>query len=162
MFLLHPSLKHQTHDSRTWSIREWKELARILGEVGNVVVAFRGDGQGERVAAQDIIAGEPTYNARFALGVTLRERAEYACAATISIARDSGPMHVAAAARSPEGAARVIGLFSVMSPDTWTPRSEAFRSLGQWPLPLELCVTPKEVAVAAANWLRELKRGNSG
>jgi hypothetical protein len=61
-------------------------------------------------------------------------------------------MHVVAAAVGPRGRPRVIGLLSVMNPDTWKPLSENLDLLGEWPRPLERCVTSDEVAVRAAHY----------
>jgi|GEM_PF-4533314 len=149
IYLLLPGLKHGSWDRRTWNVTKWKELVRILAEVGVVIVGCDADEVG---AGKDIIAGEPTYNWRFVKKLTLQEIASWACSATVCIARDSGPMHVAAAAVGPQGYARVLGLFSVMCPDTWSPLSDNFKGLGRWPLPLEPYITPDEVALQATQW----------
>jgi hypothetical protein len=155
VFLLYPGLKHGVQDRRTWGIDKWRELVRILGEVGVVIVACDArdvaEARAEANAAQEIVAGEQTYNWRFAKKLPLKKLSAWACASTVCVARDSGPMHVAAASVGPKGPARVLGLFSVMCPGTWRPLSDNFEGMGQWPLPLEPYVTPDEVAVQATH-----------
>jgi glycosyl transferase family 9 (putative heptosyltransferase) len=158
VFLLQPGLKANVHDRRTWNSDKWKELVRILGEVGVVIVACdkreTPDAKAEQLAAYGIAVadGVQTYNWRFDKRLSPRELAAWACASSVCVVRDSGPMHVCAAAIGPKERARVLGLFSVMCPDTWRPLSASFKGLGQWPLPLEPYVTPDRVAVEATHW----------
>ncbi len=156
VFLLQPGLQQRMVDKRTWSVEKWKELSQILGEVGVVIVGCdardKEESKLERAAAQEIVTGDQTYNWRFARRLKLKELAAWACAATVCIARDSGPMHVAAAAVGPRGRARVLRLFSVMCPGTWNPLSDSFKGLGRWPLPLDPYITPADAAVQATHW----------
>lgn len=149
LFLVSPSLG-QEEDRRTWLLGTWRRLAYLLGNVGPVIVAYKPDDRFERRGAEEVVLGEPSFWPRFAIGLTLRDLAVLACASTACVARDSGPMHVAAAAASPVGRASVIGLVSVFNPETWRPLSDDFEAMGRWPLPLEDCVRPEEVAVRAA------------
>ena len=154
VFLLQPGLQKGLVDKRTWTVEKWKELAQILGEVGVVIVACdaRDTAEAERAAAKEIVTGDQTYNWRFARRLKLKELAAWACASTVCIARDSGPMHVASAAVGPRARAPVVGLFSVMCPDTWRPLSDSFKGLGRWPLPLDPYITPADAAVEATHW----------
>jgi ADP-heptose:LPS heptosyltransferase len=152
LFLISPSLgQHQEDDRRTWLLGTWRRLAYLLGNVGPVIVAYNPGDRFERRGAEEAVLGELSFWPRFAIGLTLRDIAVLACASTVCVARDSGPMHVAAAAASPAGPASVIGLVSVFNPETWRPLSNGFEGMGQWPLPLEDCVRPEEVAVRAAS-----------
>lgn len=140
-----------SEDRRTWSRDTWKALVRILAEVGVVVVYYNPQDEAQRRAAGDMVSGEPSFKSRFAIGLKLRELAAWACVSTVNVVRDSGPMHVVAATVGPKGRPRVLGLVSVMHPDTWKPLSENLELMGQWPLPLNQCVTPDQVAVKAAS-----------
>lgn len=155
-FLLHPGLQHGLTDRRTWGVEKWKELVHILGEIGVVVVACDDrstpEAKAEETAAKEIVMGRQTFNWRFVIKLSLKDLAVWACSSDVTIARDSGPMHVASAAVGPTGHARVLGLFSVMCPSTWKPLSENFKGLGQWPLPLDPYVMPAEVAIRATHW----------
>jgi len=138
-------------DPRTWSRISWKRLVRLLSAVGPVVVVYNPKDNAEKRAAEDIVAGEISFKPRFAVGLNLRELAAWSCVSTVVIARDSGPMHVVSATVGPNGMPQVLGLVSVMHPSTWKPLSDNFHSMGEWPLPLEDCLSPREVAVKASH-----------
>ncbi|MBL8161772.1 MAG: hypothetical protein JNJ61_07280 [Anaerolineae bacterium] len=150
VFLIIPAVG-VVEDRRTWTRDEWKKLVHILAEVGMVAVLYNPEDESQRRAAGDMVSGEPSAKPRFAIGLRLHELAIWACVSTVSIVRDSGPLHVVAASVGPEGRPRVLGLFSIMRPSTWKPLSDNLYTIGQWPLPLSQAVTPNEVAVRAAN-----------
>lgn len=150
VFLINPGVS-DVPDNRTWPWERWKALVSILAEIGVVIVYYDPNKSDQERAARNMISGKNTFKGRFAKGFGLRDLAAWACASTVCIVRDSGPMHVMAYAVGPTAVPRVLGLFSVMCPDTWKPLGENFEALGQWPLPLEPYLTPDQVAVKAVS-----------
>ena len=149
VFLVNPAIGER-EDKRTWPADTWRTLVEYLAGVGVVIVSYNPKDPSEKSAAESILGSGTTFKSRYAIGLSLRELAAYSCASTVCIVRDSGPMHVMAAAVGPQGRPKVLGLVSVMNPATWRPLSAHFESMGEWPLPLRACLTPEQVAVRAA------------
>jgi heptosyltransferase-2 len=97
--------------TKRWSDEDFGALARLLTERRRARVVVVGDTKDMDVAARVTgIAGEETIN--LAGGTSLLELAAVLKRASLLVANDSGPMHVAAAVRTP-----VVALFGPTVPE---------------------------------------------
>ena len=99
-------------------------LCRLLNEAGTTVVAC--PGPGEEAACASTLPG-----AVILPGLGLGAYAAVCARARLTIANDSGPMHLAAAVDAP-----VLGLFGVSDPGRtrpWSPRGIALGTAQGWP-----------------------------
>jgi heptosyltransferase-1 len=94
--------------SKLWPVDRFAAVARYLGESRAMrsLVVWADDG--ERASAEEIVAGSGGF-AALAPATSLTELAALAQRATIFISSDTGPLHIAAAVRTP-----CVGLFGPM------------------------------------------------
>ena len=97
--------------SRQWFLQRWQELAEIILEQTNAVVVLTGSPAERAMTAQldEELKSSRVINA--AGKFSLREAAALIARLDLLVTPDTGPLHVAAALKTP-----TIGLFAVASP----------------------------------------------
>ena len=97
--------------SRQWFLQRWQELAEIILERTDAVIVLTGSPAERAMTAQleDVLKSPRVINA--AGKFSLREAAALIARLDVLVTPDTGPLHVAAALKTP-----TIGLFAVASP----------------------------------------------
>jgi ADP-heptose:LPS heptosyltransferase len=102
-------------DSKLWPARRFAQVARYLGEEHQLPTAVCWAGDRERAWADQIVAGSGGH-ALLAPATTLAELASLMRRATICVASDTGPLHLAAAVKTP-----CVGLYGPTQPHVCGP-----------------------------------------
>ena len=97
--------------SRQWFLQRWQELAEIILEHTDAVIVLTGSPAERAMTAQleDVLRDQRVINV--AGKFSLREAAALVARLDVLVTPDTGPLHVAAALKTP-----TIGLFAVASP----------------------------------------------
>lgn len=136
-------------NTKRWTVAGYRELCRELAQRFNARLLFVGSREDAQVA-DAVLAGEPLEPApiRAEGQTTLLQLAALLQHCDLFIGNDSGPLHIAAAVRTP-----TISIFGPTDPALLAPRGNQHRFVRQW-VSCAPCYTPLNVHTAAANTCR--------
>lgn len=119
--------------AKQWDAKHFTQLAQIVHEQRGLLPVFVGSGSdGERALAESL--ARATGGTSLAGCTDLPTLAAVLEAATLCVANDSGPMHLAAALGTP-----TVGIFGSTSPAWTAPRGPLVRTVGPAPVPCSPC-----------------------